>query len=250
MTTNTRDITNPSNSSTITYSKSDKKGVTTLLLCMFLGFLGAHRFYVGKIGTGILMLITCGGFGIWSLIDLINIACLNFTDSHGRYVEFIRPASPTKVVVTVFGLLIVGFGIFFTLVYTLTMLATAAITDTARDQLAALRAHDYAKAYSYTSKEFQQSTSLDQFEKFVKSYPALDNNKDSTFNNRAIDNTSGTGIIKGSIAGTDGSTTPIIYEFVKENGAWKIINIEVNPGAAASPDTQHNDNDNSSDSTN
>ena len=41
---------------------------------IFLGELGIDRFYLGYIGTGILKLITCGGFGIWWLIDLIMIA--------------------------------------------------------------------------------------------------------------------------------------------------------------------------------
>lgn len=62
---------------------SDKGFVPTLLLCLLLGFLGAHRFYVGKIGTGILMLVTFGGLGIWNLVDLIIIAVGNFTDKNG-----------------------------------------------------------------------------------------------------------------------------------------------------------------------
>ena len=45
-----------------------------LILSIFLGELGIDRFYLGYIGTGILKLITCGGFGIWWLIDLIMIA--------------------------------------------------------------------------------------------------------------------------------------------------------------------------------
>lgn len=62
---------------------SEKNFVATLLLCLLLGYLGVHRFYVGKIGTGILQLITLGGLGIWVLIDLIMIAIGKFTDKEG-----------------------------------------------------------------------------------------------------------------------------------------------------------------------
>lgn len=64
--------------------KSEKKWLTSLLLCIFVGSLGVHRFYAGKIGTGILMLITCGGCGIWTLVDLIMIITGKFTDSNGN----------------------------------------------------------------------------------------------------------------------------------------------------------------------
>ncbi|MFK7888669.1 MAG: TM2 domain-containing protein [Gammaproteobacteria bacterium] len=68
-------------------SLSPKGFVPTILLCLFLGFLGVHRFYVGKIGTGILMLLTFGGLGIWSLIDLIVIICGNFKDKNGLAIK-------------------------------------------------------------------------------------------------------------------------------------------------------------------
>ena len=51
-----------------------KSKVVALILSIFLGELGIDRFYLGYIGTGILILITCRGFGIWWLIDLIMIA--------------------------------------------------------------------------------------------------------------------------------------------------------------------------------
>ena len=60
-----------------------KDNTTAFLLCLFLGWLGIHRFYVGKIGTGILMLLTMGGLFIWELVDFIMICCHKFTDKQG-----------------------------------------------------------------------------------------------------------------------------------------------------------------------
>ena len=62
---------------------SEKNWLITLLLCVFLGVVGVHRFYVGKTGTGILMILTGGGFGIWMLVDVIMIATNSFTDVNG-----------------------------------------------------------------------------------------------------------------------------------------------------------------------
>lgn len=64
-------------------SKSNKTKLSAGLLCFFLGEFGIHRFYVGKVGTGILWLFTAGLFGIGWLIDLIVIICGGFKDSNG-----------------------------------------------------------------------------------------------------------------------------------------------------------------------
>ena len=67
--------------------QSEKKKSTTALLCFFLGGAGIHRFYVGKVGTGILTIATFFGFfGIWPLIDFIQILRGRFTDKIGNYV--------------------------------------------------------------------------------------------------------------------------------------------------------------------
>lgn len=63
---------------------SEKRILPAFLLCFFLGCFGAHRFYVGKVGTGILQLVTLGGLGIWALIDFIMIIIGSFTDKDGN----------------------------------------------------------------------------------------------------------------------------------------------------------------------
>jgi TM2 domain-containing membrane protein YozV len=63
---------------------SERKILPAFLLCFLLGVFGAHRFYVGKIGTAILMIVTIGGLGIWALIDLIMIVVGAFTDKEGN----------------------------------------------------------------------------------------------------------------------------------------------------------------------
>lgn len=67
--------------------ESEKSRLVALLLVIFLGGLGIHRFYVGKVGTGIIWLFTLGLFGIGSLIDLIMIIVGSFTDKGGRFVK-------------------------------------------------------------------------------------------------------------------------------------------------------------------
>lgn len=66
---------------------SPKSRLVALLLCLFIGGLGIHRFYVGKIGTGIIWLLTFGCLGIGSLVDFIMIVCGEFKDSNGLLVK-------------------------------------------------------------------------------------------------------------------------------------------------------------------
>lgn len=71
---------------------SGKSGIVTLLLCLFLGVFGIHRFFVGKTGSGIAQLIlsiltaSIGGI-IWATIDLIMILCGSFEDKNGDVIK-------------------------------------------------------------------------------------------------------------------------------------------------------------------
>jgi len=61
-----------------------KSKTTALVLCLFLGYLGAHRFYAGRIGSGVAQLLTGGGLGIWALWDFIQILRGKFADAQGN----------------------------------------------------------------------------------------------------------------------------------------------------------------------
>lgn len=75
-------------------SISPRPRLVVLLLCMMFGVFGVHRFYVGKIGTGVLMLLTLGGLGIWYTVDLILVVIGSFRDKEDRRIfRWLEPGS-------------------------------------------------------------------------------------------------------------------------------------------------------------
>ena len=67
--------------------ESAKDGGLMLVLCLLLGIFGAHRFYAGKTRSAVLQLVTLGGLGVWTLVDLLFILFGEFTDSEGKKVN-------------------------------------------------------------------------------------------------------------------------------------------------------------------
>jgi len=64
--------------------KDGKDWLITLLLHIFLGYFGVHRFYTGSIGIGLAQLFTAGGCGIWWIIDLVLIISGDYKDGNGN----------------------------------------------------------------------------------------------------------------------------------------------------------------------
>jgi TM2 domain-containing membrane protein YozV len=205
---------------------SEKSAVTTLLLCIFLGSLGIHRFYVGKIKTGILMLLTGGGLGIWTLIDLVMIACCDFTDKNGKYLVFTRGrAAPLKLILIIVGSVVAALITMVTLLVTLVLYLTSPMIDTIQGQLAAIRANEMDKAYSYFAEETKNSVSMKDFSNYVASYPIMHTNINASFSQRSIQN--GEGYAKGTLTASDGAKAAIEYTMKKENDVWKVVALRI-----------------------
>ena len=66
---------------------SNKNKSTAFWLCLFFGLFGAHRFYVGKVGTGVFYFFTFGGFYIGWIVDLVMILCNRFKDKNGYIIK-------------------------------------------------------------------------------------------------------------------------------------------------------------------
>jgi len=64
--------------------ESEKKLLPAVILCGVFGIFGAHRFYTGKIFTGILQILTLGGLGIWAMVDFIMLVVGAFRDADGN----------------------------------------------------------------------------------------------------------------------------------------------------------------------
>lgn len=206
---------------------SPKSPMLTLMLCMFLGFTGAHRFYVGKTKTALLMLCTLGGVGFWMIADTVKIVCNEFTDNANRIILFNHGNDrPGKLVLGIVAILL-SFSISAsTYVTAYQYYSTDPVTRAVMEQLAAIRDGELEKAYQFNSPEFQKATSYKAFKQLIDEYDALKYNEG--INITSIEVTDFESHLKGIVFSTKDSV-PIEFKLIYENGVYKILNIQITP---------------------
>lgn len=207
-----------------------KSAMTAFLLCFFFGFLGLHRFYLRKRGTGLLMLLTLGGFGIWTFVDLLFIVNNKMEDGDGNTIRFLKNPTSVKTALAVISTIVAWCALSVITLLTTVFYITSDLVNVVQLQLNALKSGDIKTAYALNSKDFQQATSLNDFTVFLKSYPILKENKNHSFSFREVENNKG--ILIGTLTAKDGSQTAVTYLLIKENGTWKILGISLTPNDA------------------
>lgn len=111
--------------------------------------------------------------------------------------------------------------VIFVVVYS----ASSGAVEATRNHLTFLKNGDIESAYGGTSSGFQSATSLDQYRKFISTYPALSDVASSSFSDRSVEN--GVANLSGTITDSSGAEKPFDAQLVQENGAWKILGIDL-----------------------
>ncbi len=122
----------------------------------------------------------------------------------------------------------IGSGLcFLAILFIAASVLTSGLKKPIEKQLAAIRTEDYASAYAYTTRAFQDATTFEAFKKFVNDYSALRNNESISFDERSIED--GVGVVHATLISRSKAKTPIYYRLIKENDVWKIENMVINP---------------------
>lgn len=190
---------------------SDKSATAAFWFCFFLGNLGVHRYYVGRIWTGLLMLFTAGGLGIWTIIDMFLIVFDKFKDEKNNRLIMTHKALP-----------IIAIFVSFFFIWTLAVAAVALQPeelDVIEDQISALHSGNYEKAYSYTSTTYKNANSLGTFKTMVAQNPILKSRAEFKPTQSHL-------TVQGTLRNHDQDTS-VEYNFIKEDDVWKISSIHI-----------------------
>ncbi|HEV8052499.1 MAG TPA: DUF4864 domain-containing protein [Parachlamydiaceae bacterium] len=111
--------------------------------------------------------------------------------------------------------------------------------DAVDGQLKALRAKEIEKAYKdYTSAEFRKNTSLEDFQKLINNFKALSSNKLFQFQSFHVEDDIAT--LSGDAQSDDGDSIPVEYDFIMEDGKWKILGIQIYRNELSLPQRETN----------
>lgn len=113
---------------------------------------------------------------------------------------------------------------------------TQGIANAANDQLLNIKAGNIDKAYSMTTKAFQNETSLEQFKALVNQFPVLNDFKEVTFWERKVENN--TGYLSGTIESNSGAKMKLEFQLIKEDGKWKIQAMRLSEVGMEAPTTE------------
>lgn len=138
--------------------------------------------------------------------------------------------SLTKKILLGLGIFLGSIILFLFLLFGTASLLTSGLKKPIQEQLAALQVEDYAKAYSFTTRDFQEVTTFETFKKYVDSYIVLRNNKGISFKGREIED--GVGKVEAVLISRGGVELPVIYYLKKENKVWRINSIVMEPDEA------------------
>lgn len=208
--------------------KSQKSAVIALLLCLFFGCLGLHRFYTGKTKSGLIMLITLGALGLWTLIDLITIALSRFKDNTGRTLLFTDiKESPFKTSMLVIGSVVANIAYYVMIFFTIVFILTNGFVSVAQNQLKALREGNIIAAYSFMADQKLTNVDFNAFKAYVQNHPALISNDGAFFTYRKYEDNQA--YIRGKLDTLNGNTFILEYMLVKIDSVWKISGLRIRP---------------------
>lgn len=114
-----------------------------------------------------------------------------------------------------------------------TRISPKPLLDLIEEQLKLFRTLKIEEAYNYTTKEFRQKTSLDDYKRLVAKYKALSQNNLFKFESFHIEKDIAT--ISGELHSKDGEVVPVEFDFVMDNGKWKIMGIQIYKNEMPSP---------------